>query len=182
MHTLLTCCCRWKGSYDTFRLDGLKPHYRRMEPGMREIMKENEKLKKLLAEKELENALLSESLKKEGEETMNMADEYIDRGLRIGDIANMIHIPGCSFYRNNSDERPMSGRGRKSSFTFMKYGNETIAVENSIIVNELENLLSKEFVCYGYKKTAKHLNRLGYTINRKKVRRLMAENDLLNHS
>ena len=40
------------------------PHYRRMEPGVRKLMKENEKLKKLLAEKELENALLSESIKK----------------------------------------------------------------------------------------------------------------------
>ena len=55
---------KWKESYNTFGLDGLKPHYRRMEPGVRKLMKENEKLKKLLAEKELENALLSESLKK----------------------------------------------------------------------------------------------------------------------
>jgi hypothetical protein len=35
-----------------------------MEPGVRKLMKENEKLKKLLAEKELENALLIESIKK----------------------------------------------------------------------------------------------------------------------
>ena len=55
---------KWKESYDTFGLDGLKPHYRRMEPGVRKLMKENEKLKTLLAEKELENALLSEFTKK----------------------------------------------------------------------------------------------------------------------
>ena len=55
---------KWKESYDTFGLDGLKPRYRRMEPGVRKILKENEKLKKLLAEKELENALLSETIKK----------------------------------------------------------------------------------------------------------------------
>ena len=55
---------KWKESYDTFGLDGLKPHYRRMESGVRKLMKENEKLKKLLAEKELENALLSDALKK----------------------------------------------------------------------------------------------------------------------
>ena len=42
---------KWKESLDTFRLDGLKPHYRRMESGVRKLMKENEKLKKLLAEK-----------------------------------------------------------------------------------------------------------------------------------
>lgn len=45
-------------------MDCLKPHYRRMEPGVRKLMKENEKLKTLLAEKELENALLSEFTKK----------------------------------------------------------------------------------------------------------------------
>jgi len=55
---------KWKASYDTFGLDGLKSHSRRMEPGVRKLMKENEKLKTLLAEKELENALLSESIKK----------------------------------------------------------------------------------------------------------------------
>ena len=41
---------KWKESYDTFGLDGLKPHYRRMKRGIRKLMK-------LLAEKELENAL-----------------------------------------------------------------------------------------------------------------------------
>ena len=53
-----------KESYDTFGLDGLKPHYRRMQPGIRKLMKENEKLKTLLAEKDLEDALLSEAIKK----------------------------------------------------------------------------------------------------------------------
>jgi putative transposase len=92
---------------------------------------------------------------------MNMANEYMDGGMRISHIAIILHIPRCSFYRNNSCEGPMSGRGRVySSFTLMKDGNETTIVDNSIIVNEIEYLLSREFVCYGYKKTAKHLNRL----------------------
>jgi putative transposase len=56
----------------------------------------------------------------------------------------------------------------------MKDGDETTIVDKSIIVNEMEKLLSREFICYGYKKTTKHLNRLGYKTNRKKVRRLMA--------
>jgi putative transposase len=114
---------------------------------------------------------------------MNTANEYMDRGVRISDIANMIHIPECNFYRNNSGERSTSGRVRSNSFlTLMKNGNETIVVDTSIIVNEMEDLLSREFVCYVYKKIAKHLNKLGYKINRKMVRRLMAENNLLNHS
>ena len=55
---------KWKESYDTFGWDGLKSHSRRMEPGARKLVKENEKLKTLLAEKELESAMLSEFIKK----------------------------------------------------------------------------------------------------------------------
>ncbi len=46
----------------------------------------------------------------------------------------------------------------------------------------MEELFSREFVCYGYKKKAKQLNRLGYIVNGKKVRRLMSENNLVSHS
>ena len=55
---------RWKESYDTFGIDGLKSHYRRMEPGVRKLMKENSRLKKLLAEKDLTVEMLSEAIKK----------------------------------------------------------------------------------------------------------------------
>ena len=115
---------------------------------------------------------------------MKLAGEYIGKGLGISDVASILHIPRCSFYRNGaSSEEPLLRKGRhNSSFTLRKDGDETTIVDNSIVVNEMEKLLSMEFVCYGYKKTAKQLNRLGYEINRKKVRRLMAENNLLNHS
>ena len=46
----------------------------------------------------------------------------------------------------------------------------------------MEELSSREFECYGYKKKARQLNRLGYIIKRKKVMRLRSENDLMNHS
>ena len=115
---------------------------------------------------------------------MNMANGYIDRGLGINDIVNILHIPRCIFYRNGGpSEEPLLRKGRhNSSFTLRRDGDETTIVDNGIVVNELEKLLSRVFVCYGYKKTAKQLNRYGYKINRKKVRRLMAENNLMNHS
>ena len=56
--------CKRKECYDTFGLEGLKSRSRRMEPGIRKLVKENQRLNTLLVEKELENALLSESLKK----------------------------------------------------------------------------------------------------------------------
>ena len=101
---------------------------------------------------------------------MKMAGEYIGKGLGISDVANLLHIPRCSFYHNSgSSERPSSKKGRRNSlFTVRKAGNETTTVDNSTVVNEMEKLLSREFVCYGYKKTAKQLIRYGYVINRKK--------------
>ena len=102
---------------------------------------------------------------------MNLANEYMNRGLGISHIADLLHIPRCSFYRNGvSGERELQKRGRHNSlFTIKRDGNETIMVDNSIVVDEMEKLLSKEFVCYGYKKTAKQLNRNGYEINRMHV-------------
>ena len=55
---------KWKESYDAFGIDSLRSYVSRMEPGVRKLMKENSRLKKLLAEKELANEMLSEALKK----------------------------------------------------------------------------------------------------------------------
>ena len=60
-------------------------------------------------------------------------------------------------------------------------GNESIMVPDTRILEEIRDLLGREFVCYGYKKVTKHLQRSGYTINRKKVFRILKENHLLNH-
>jgi putative transposase len=46
---------------------------------------------------------------------------------------------------------------------------------------DITDLLGREFVCYGYKKVCKYLQRSGYIINRKKVFRIMGENNLLNY-
>ena len=55
---------RWKASYDTFGVDGLKSHYRRMEHGLRKLMQEDSRLKKLLAAKDLGVLMLSGAYKK----------------------------------------------------------------------------------------------------------------------
>ncbi|MBX8632638.1 MAG: transposase [Thermoplasmata archaeon YP2-bin.285] len=44
---------RWKESYDSFGIDGLKAYTRRMEPDMRKLIMENARLKKLVAEEAL---------------------------------------------------------------------------------------------------------------------------------
>ena len=114
-----------------------------------------------------------------------MAYEYINKGLRISKVAEILNIPRSSFYRNKisdkNNNKPIKPGRKNSEFTLRKDGNGTVILDNSTVVNDIKELLSGEFVCSGYKKTAKYLNRHGYVINRKKVRRLMSENNLLNY-
>ena len=79
----------------------------------------------------------------------------------------------------SADKRTVCGEWKRLGGILT--GDETIVVDSSFIVNEIEELPSKEFECYGYKKKAKQLNKLGYIVNGKKVRRLMNENNLVNH-
>ena len=55
---------RWKEIYDTYGVDGLISGRRHSDPGVRKLKKENERLKKMLAEKELEVSMLQEAYKK----------------------------------------------------------------------------------------------------------------------
>lgn len=58
----------------------------------------------------------------------------------------------CSFYRNNDyGENPVKGR-YNSMLTRRKDGNGIIIVDNSIVLEDMEKLLLREFVCYGYNK------------------------------
>lgn len=55
----------WKKRYEANGADGLKPNYAKKEAKeLKRLQKENERLKKLLAEKELELSLKTELLKK----------------------------------------------------------------------------------------------------------------------
>jgi putative transposase len=55
----------WKKKYEEKGADGLVPRYGRKEAGeLKKVKKENERLKKLLAEKELELSIQGELLKK----------------------------------------------------------------------------------------------------------------------
>ena len=84
----------------------------------------------------------------------------------ISEISRYAGIPRMSFYSRRSEGK----RGRKpSSFTVRNADGIEELVSNTSVVNVIEDLLSREFVCYGYKKTTKHLQNSGYRINRKKA-------------
>ena len=55
---------RWKESYETFSMEGLRSRSRSIDSGLRKLKKENERLKKIIAEKELEVSLLQDAYKK----------------------------------------------------------------------------------------------------------------------
>ena len=55
---------KWKKAYEEKGEEGLKPKYPKKDPELERLRKENERLKKLLAEKELELAIAREFIKK----------------------------------------------------------------------------------------------------------------------
>ena len=55
---------RWKEAFDTFGMEGLRTRTSSIDPGIRRLKKENERLRKIVADKELEVAMLQEAFKK----------------------------------------------------------------------------------------------------------------------
>ena len=55
---------RWKSQFDLKGIDGLSGQYYRVDPRVRELEKENERLKKIIARQALEIEVKSELLKK----------------------------------------------------------------------------------------------------------------------
>ncbi len=110
-----------------------------------------------------------------------MISEYRGRGLSINRILILLGIPRSSYYRKESPLQLV--RGRRISMTTSRLTASGIdEIGEDRLLEEITDLLGREFVCYGYKKVTKHLQRSGYRINRKKVFRLMKEKHLLNHT
>jgi len=55
---------KWKRAYEEKGEEGLQPKYRKKDPELERLRRENERLKKLLAEKTLELELVQEYIKK----------------------------------------------------------------------------------------------------------------------
>lgn len=88
-------------------------------------------------------------------------------------LLSWINMPGSVYYYKNKDGK----RGAKpSTHTFKLDGP---MVENQAVVEEIKGILSQEFCCYGYENVTGELRKLDYHINKKKVYRLMSEQNLL---
>src|SRR6478609_55867 len=59
-----TLLSRWKQKYQAKGVEGLKPAYRRVDPEVRALEEENERLKRIIARQALELEVKTEMLKK----------------------------------------------------------------------------------------------------------------------
>ena len=106
-----------------------------------------------------------------------IAEAYIGEGYPVNRVLKVVGIPSSSYYYRPVPH-PQSKGIVKSKYTYTHTGDR---VRNSQVVAEIEELLSHEFVDYGYIKVTHWLRQeKHYIINKKKVYRLMKEADLLN--
>jgi transposase InsO family protein len=111
------------------------------------------------------------------EERKHIASGFIQEGIPKYKVLSILGVPRSSHYY-----KPISGSGRRgipqSEYTLTVQG---VQVPNATVLEDIKDLLGEEFVDYGYLKTTHWLRQeREYTINPKKVYRLMRENGLLN--
>lgn len=88
-------------------------------------------------------------------------------------LLSWMNMPGSVYYYRNKNGK----RGAKpSTHTFKLDGS---LVENQVVIEEIKDILSQEFCCYGYENVTQELRKQEYYINEKKVYRLMNEQNLL---
>ena len=88
-------------------------------------------------------------------------------------LLSWVNLPGSVYYYKNRNGK----RGAKpSTHTFKLDGS---MVENQVVIEDIKEILSQEFCCYGYENVTGELRKLDYHINEKKVYRLMDEQNIL---
>ena len=87
-----------------------------------------------------------------------MIDDYRSRGLNVSRILTLLKIPRSTHY--HSPPSLQIRRGRKTStITERITDSGIISITDEQLLLDITDLLSNEFVCYGYKKVTKYLQR-----------------------
>ena len=110
-----------------------------------------------------------------------MIADYRSRELNVSRILTLLKIPRSTHYYSPPSLQIRNGR-KASMVTGRSTDTRIMEITDEQLLLDITGLLGREFVCYGYKKVCKYLQRSGYIINRKKVFRLMKENNLLNYT
>lgn len=98
---------------------------------------------------------------------------YALRSIGLRQLLKWSGLLASSFYY----KRSLMRKGIKPSTHSVNQEGELI--ENAVVVKDIEQTLSQEFCCCGYKNMTAELREQGWIINRKKVYRLMKEAKLL---
>lgn len=102
-----------------------------------------------------------------------IALKYIAMRYKQSTVLRLLNLNKSTFYYKN---RP-GERGRKPTSYTMKI--DGTKVEDGKVLEEINRLLSREFVWYGYRKITEHLKLGGWMIGKKKVYRIARKNKLL---
>ena len=108
------------------------------------------------------------------EERKEVVNRYIQKGMKATKAVQIADFSRSGYYYKPNGKKP--GK-RPTLFTLKKDGT---LVENSVVVQRVKEIISPDFIDYGYEKVTVELQKKEYIINRKKVYRLMKENHLLN--
>lgn len=101
-----------------------------------------------------------------------MICRYVSSGIRVIDAVKIAGMKKSTYYYRPNGNR----KGKRPSTHTMKNGE---MVPNEAVVEEITRLIDPEYHDYGYQMSTELLRQLDYKINKKKVYRLMDENNLL---
>lgn len=101
-----------------------------------------------------------------------MVKQFADKA-EVMDLCTWACIPRSVYYYRKMNGKPGV---KPSTHTMTLDGNR---VENSKVLEDIQNILKQEFVSYGYDLVNEELRAMRYIINPKKTYRLMDENKLL---
>jgi putative transposase len=100
-------------------------------------------------------------------------DDYLEQDIPLKPLLKILGLPRSSYYYQPTGTKA----GKRKAKVFYKDG---IPVSKDVLIADIKDLLSQEFVDYGYYKTYVHLkNELGYAIGSTRTYQIMKENKLL---
>ena len=104
-----------------------------------------------------------------------VAQQFIDDGYPVSRVLKILRLPRSSYYYSSA---ATAGKGRKNSTHTLT--DDGACVPNEVVIGHIQQILSGEFVDYGYVKVTHGLRQqYGYRINKKKVYRMMKQAGLL---
>ena len=100
-------------------------------------------------------------------------DDFLEQEYPLKTLLKILELPRSSYYYRSTGTKA----GKRVSNIFNKDGTH---VTKDTVVEDIKELLSGEFIDYGYYKTYVHLTReLSYSIGSSKTYQIMKENKLL---